>query len=282
MKYLENNLKNYDSFYDFDDFTEQMDNIVNVIGSALLYIDNNLNYDLNSSVEYFPIGSIMNNTNVNPKDTIDILVKINNPYILELNEQYLKAKSKKKKNEFLSTCAIQYIIADFLTKNFTQVTHVYNMTSHIFIDSLAEIGKNYNIFVTASQGRGSSVCSGININSNKNYQMDLNSYYDNLAIKDDETSGLYSSILRIVKNIAYDININIPSLVIEALLYNVPNKYFKGSLNDQVCKILNYIKLCDNSKLQNIDNSERLVDNNMLGISLYGIKSIANSFLQVL
>lgn len=277
MRYSEDNLYNYTSYYELESFENENEQILNAINAALASIQQNSQVDCITNTEIFYIGSIVNYTNSNPKDTIDILVKINNPIVLDLNMKYTKIKRQKQKNKIFATPAIQYVIAYALLNAFTSVTSVYNRNSYIFVDSLSELGKNYRIFVTASSNKGNFVCHGINVARNTEFEYNIENAATNFVRKDEETQGAFSNMLRVVKNIAYDLNLTVDNNVVESLFYNIPNKYFTGNYNEMLIKLLNYLKLTDYTNFESIDGTGKIVKNGFYDTSVLVLKKFVDS-----
>ena len=277
MRYSEDNLYNYTSYYELDSFERENDQILNAINTALASMQQNSQVDCISNTEIFYIGSIVNYTNANPKDPIDILVKINNPILLDLNLKYTKTKRQKQKNKLFATPVIQYVVAYTLLNTFTSVTSIYNRNSYIFVDSLAELGKNYRIFITASSNRGDVICHGINTAKNTEFEYNIENATTNFVHKDEETQGEFSNMLRIIKNIAYDFNMFVDNNIMESILYNIPNKYFTGNYNQKLIKILNYLKLSDYTNFDCIDGTGKIAKNGFYDTSVLGLKKFIDN-----
>lgn len=279
MLYSEQQLINYTRSYDVRTFESEINQIIEIINDSLMSVHQATQVDCITNVEYFYIGSINNSTNVNVAEPIDLIVKINNPFLRELNQKYINTKSQKKKGSICSTPVIQLIVGSIIQKSLTAVTSVYHSGSYIFVDSLAELGKTFRIFIVTSSSL-SGECYGVNYAKNTEFVYNLHKGFDNFEIKNTQTKGNFSNLVKITKNIAYENNLKLDSNVLESLLYNVPNKYFVGTFNEQIIKVMNYIKLSNYSNFTTIDESGLLTENGFYDISVYRLKKLIDALCQ--
>lgn len=98
-------------------------------------------------------------------------------------------------------------------------------------------------------------------------------YKENLYLKNSQTNKNYKSMVRIFKNIFHYINenslvkyTNISSHIIESILYNVPNYYFKESnLLNRFRSILDYLNNYNEfSEMSTPDGQEKIIGDNYL------------------
>lgn len=66
----------------------------------------------------------------------------------------------------------------------------------------------------------------------------------NFNIKNEETNYVYSDVVLIFKNLflQQENKKELPFLLFETILYNVPSKYFTGTSNAEILNIINFIK----------------------------------------
>ena len=70
--------------------------------------------------------------------------------------------------------------------------------------------------------------------------------------KENETEGAYTKIITILKNLFAQLSIQLDNYIIEDLLYNVPNELYEGTYNEQIFKIINYIKIKNKLEFENL------------------------------
>lgn len=272
MKYSNSNLQNYTSYYEFENFEEQINQVLGVVHQTLSAISQNTHIDLVSNTEFLYFGSIITNNNINPSDPIDLLIKINNPFLIDVNNEFLHTKNRKKRANLLSTATILQIISASFYQALTPVSKVNLNGSNVLIDSLGELGKNYRIFVVASENAESGECYGINSTQKTIYKYNINTAVDNFNQKNESTNGYFSDMINIIKSISYDVNAQLNEFAIESLIYNVPDKFFEGEPNKQLLKVLNYIKLSSYDKFTSIDDNGDIKSNGFIDTSLLEIK----------
>ena len=272
MKYSDNNLLNYTSYYELENFEEQIEQVLGVVHQTLNAISQNMHIDLVSKTDFLYFGSITTNNNINPNDPIDLLIKINNPFLLDVNKEYLHTKSRKKRATLMSTANILQILSASFYQALTPVSKVSLNGSNILIDSLGELGKNYRIFVVASKNTESGECYGINSTQKSIFKYNIETAIDNFNQKNKSTNGNFSDMINIIKSISYDVNARLNEFAIESLIYNVPNKFFEGEANIQLLKVLNYIKLSNYDKFTSIDENGDIKSNGFIDTNILELK----------
>ncbi len=272
MKYTDNNLLNYTSYYELENFKEQINQVLGIAHQTLTTISQNMHIDLVSKTDFLYFGSIITNNNIAPSDPIDLLIKINNPFLIDVNNEYLHTKSRKKRAKLLSTDTILQILSTSFYQALTPVSKVSLNGSSLLIDSLGELGKNYRIFVVASENNESGECYGINSVQKFIYKYNIETAISNFNQKNEDTNGNFSDVINMIKSISNDVNAHLNEFAIESLIYNVPNKFFEGEPNIQLLKVLNYIKLSNYDKFTSIDENGDIKTNGFIDTSLLELK----------
>lgn len=272
MKYTDNNLLNYTSYYELENFKEQINQVLGIAHQTLTTISQNMHIDLVSKTDFLYFGSITTNNNIAPSDPIDLLIKINNPFLIDVNNEYLHTKSRKKRAKLLSTDTILQILSTSFYQALTPVSKVSLNGSSLLIDSLGELGKNYRIFVVASENNESGECYGINSVQKFIYKYNIETAISNFNQKNEDTNGNFSDVINMIKSISNDVNAHLNEFAIESLIYNVPNKFFEGEPNIQLLKVLNYIKLSNYDKFTSIDENGDIKTNGFIDTSLLELK----------
>lgn len=96
----------------------------------------------------------------------------------------------------------------------------------------------------------------------------------NFAKKDKATKGVYSSVVRIFKNLLlmkkdiYDL----PSEIYEILLYNVPNENFVSTEPKDLLRVINYLRNADISKFLTMDEQDQAFTSIYKSLSIFYAK----------
>lgn len=268
-------LNNFKRYYTIDDLNEPINKIESLIGEGLFFCENQLGGInlLNCSQLYF-VGSILTNTNISQSDTIDLLIKINNPTIIEQDLSYLKLKTEKRRAEILSTKLIKDCLIYFLIQRLTNLSKVYYDNVSIIVKSQYELGKDFRIFVMASTSETSGECKALLHNGKTSFVFDCDRYFNLLENKESETNGSYNDMICILKNIMGQLSIQINQYVLEDLLYNVPKELYEGTYNEQLLKIINYIKIKNKLEFENIISKDSGYKNQFYQTGILNINQV--------
>lgn len=246
-------LENFTKSNNKENYREVINNIENLINEGIFFCENQLGgINILNSSQLFLIGSISNDTNINQMDSIDILVKINNPIFLEQDNLYLNTKRFKKKSNLITSKTIKEYLIYFFNQRLTNLSKVYFDNVSITIKSQYELGKDFRIFVMVSSSENLGKCTALLQNGKNLFTFDVNRYFELMQKKENETKGAYTKIITILKNLFTQLSIQLDNYIIEDLLYNVPNELYEGTYNEQIFKIINYIKIKNKLEFENI------------------------------
>lgn len=221
-------------------------------------------------------------------DLINEIEFINIAVILKSQEIYLQTQeiekyhSKKKRSKNSTLEEFKMLLVMMIQKYFNFKVNIKLTQNAIIIESFKYINMNFKIFVF-TQSFKSDTLLAISSSDLRLLQFNLNQYAINFAKKDKETSGNYSKICNIFKCIAIDNGLPADVLLIETILYNLPNELFVGYINEQIFKILNEYKFIQKYDFDSIGNnlklsSDRFIigDNYLKTLQLFN--KIANIF----
>lgn len=268
-------LENFTKSINKENYMEVINNIENLINEGIFFCENQLGgINILNSSQLFLIGSISNDTNINQMDSIDILVKINNPIFLEQDNLYLSTKRFKKKSNLITSKTIKEYLIYFFNQRLTNLSKVYFDNVSITIKSQYELGKDFRIFVMVSSSENSGKCTALLQNGKSLFTFDVNRYFELMQKKENETKGAYTKIITIFKNLFAQLSIQLDNYIIEDLLYNVPNELYEGTYNEQIFKIINYIKIKNKLEFENIVSNNNGYTNGFYQTSILIINQV--------
>lgn len=101
-------------------------------------------------------------------------------------------------------------------------------------------------------------------------------FIDNYNHKNKQTKGKYRDIVLILKNILLKNNKvdNLPSEIIETLVYNVPNEFLKGDDKDSMLRLINFIRNHSLKEFKTVDEQDSAFGSIYRGMSPYYCKHI--------
>ena len=250
MKLNDNLIEVYSKYCDIAD--EQGENIAKfkeVLNDAFDAINEHLGFNFQFEIGEF--GPVNYNSLININDPISFYVKVYDSQIFDNTEKI--ANSKIKKSKIITTESLKLLFALYMENYFVELNTVLIARNHVKINSLNFLGFNVNIYIFASR-----VNDSIMLDSNNSSLAKANlEYFDNnIYTKAEETNYNYLRIVNVIKNIANKINVLNEPFLIESLIYNVPNKYFSGSLKEQLIKVINYLKFVNLAKFKSIFNED--------------------------
>lgn len=268
-------LENFTKYCSVEDLKTPIDKLEALIGEGLFFCENQLGglSILNNSQMYL-IGSIINNANIAQTDTIDVLIKINNSTILEQDINYLKLKTDKRRSEILSTKLIKDCLIYFLIQRLTNLSKVYYDNTSIIIKSQYELGKDFRIFIMASNSENSGECKALLHNGKNSFTFNTERYFKMIENKEQETNGSYNKMLCILKNLMAQLSIQINEYVLEDLLCNVSKELYEGTYNEQLLKIINYIKIKNKLEFENIISEDTGYKNQFYQTGILNINQV--------
>lgn len=237
-------------------------------------LKNFFNNNLEAKTDIYLQGSYANHTNIRGDSDVDIILEFTSIFSHNINEF-----SQEEQEDFNN----QYQDAEHSINYYkNQVRRLLNESNYTFIekDKCFKITEgtaiNADIVVCSSYKKFTEYpkcIEGILIPSNPKTISFPKLYKEKLSSKNTETNKNYKSMVRIFKNIFNYINTNstekyanLSSHIIESVLYNVPNDYFKDSnLLERFTSILDYLNSYENySEMLTPDEQETVIGDNIL------------------
>lgn len=259
-----------------DDFLDELDIMVEDILTAM--------GEPNTLYEISTFGSYDREGIANEKEAINIAIDFQSIMLLENSENLSKYKSKRKKRKESKLEEIKMLIILLLTRTYGKKIAISILNNSIYIDSMRLLGHNFRIFVFTHSLNAPNDLIYLKSDDLSVSFFNLYNYKKNILNKNIKTKGNFDKICNVLKNVSLDYGILNDMLLIEAYIYNVPDDYFVGHINDQLFNVLNYLKVTSGSSLVSIDNvSIKLINNsfytsNNITKSIVKMKELINVF----
>ncbi len=278
MFYDDRVLREVSSIYDFPNLEEIYGDLVAALGEAASIVSHEVS-GASLSTEPLSIGSFVSHTNSNQSCTLDFLITSSNFAIIDNDLAFTKLKSKKQKEELLTTGRLRHALMQILAGYFTSATKFYMMPNCLFIESIFELGFNINVFVGVEKN---GVIYSLDAINNKVVRFNCEKYYQMIEKKNDETLGQFRRIINMTVNLLSNCEASMSNYAIESLLYNVPSELYKGSYSDMIIKVINYLNIVDFRTFKSIDLEDNLVNNAFINTSFYTYKSNISKLVESL
>lgn len=252
-----------------DDFLDELDIMVEDILTAM--------GEPNTLYEISTFGSYDREGIANEKEAINIAIDFQSIMLLENSENLSKYKSKRKKRKEAKLEEIKMLIILLLTRTYGKKIAISVLNNSIYIDSMRLLGHNFRIFVFTHSLNAPNDLIYLKSDDLSVSFFNLYNYQKNILNKNIKTKGNFDKICNVLKNVSLDYGILNDMLLIEAYIYNVPDDYFVGHINDQLFNVLNYLKVTSGSSLVSIDNESIKLMNN----SFYTCNNITKSIVKM-
>lgn len=252
-----------------DDFLDELDIMVEDILTAM--------GEPNTLYEISTFGSYDREGIANEKEAINIAIDFQSIMLLENSENLSKYKSKRKKRKEAKLEEIKMLIILLLTRTYGKKIAISVLNNSIYIDSMRLLGHNFRIFVFTHSLNAPNDLIYLKSDDLSVSFFNLYNYQKNILNKNIKTKGNFDKICNVLKNVSLDYGILNDMLLIEAYIYNVPDDYFVGHINDQLFNVLNYLKVTSGSSLVSIDNESIKLMNN----SFYTSNNITKSIVKM-
>ena len=213
------------------------------------------------------------NTNTNKVGDIRLYVEISQPKNIKTTTDVIQKKKKKNDNK-IHLPELHYSLEKFKKEMFEYLVNIFDSNTTLWITKF-DISMNHTEDI---EGDGNYTSYKIHIIPCISYTKDdkttgviyanesgneVEIEYPKLSIKnfekkDKQTKGVYSSVIRIFKNLLmmktdiYDL----PSEIYEILLYNVPNENFVSTAPNDLLKVINYLRNADITKFKSMDEQD--------------------------
>ncbi len=252
-----------------DDFLDELDIMVEDILTAM--------GEPNTLYEISTFGSYDREGIANEKEAINIAIDFQSIMLLENSENLSKYKSKRKKRKEAKLEEIKMLIILLLTRTYGKKIAISVLNNSIYIDSMRLLGHNFRIFVFTHSLNAPNDLIYLKSDDLSVSFFNLYNYQKNILNKNIKTKGNFDKICNVLKNVSLDYGILNDMLLIEAYIYNVPDDYFVGHINNQLFNVLNYLKVTSGSSLVSIDNESIKLMNN----SFYTSNNITKSIVKM-
>lgn len=278
--FLSNNLiDTYSKYVEFENENEKIEEFVNLLDYGMSLIREHLNMDFEYQIE--PFGSIDFSTVISQYEPISFAIKINDAQIYENVVKCAETKGKNKKAKLITTESIKLLLSIFIEKYFEDIGNVSFLRTCLLINAQSLFGFNAKVYVFASMPTQNI---SLEINSSRTFNVNFEQLYENFSQKATETNYNYVKVVNIIKNLCEKSNLFQNPLLVETLIYNVPNSYLQGDdLRGQVVKSLNFVKLSNLSKFKSLVNPNITLDKDYFTLqSIYGIYKELESLSKLL
>lgn len=272
-------IESYSKFIEFDNEQQSIEEFKALLDYGMKLICEHLNMSFEYSIETF--GAVEFNTLISQYEPVTFAIKIYDATIFDNLQKIKSINSKKKKTKFVTTESVKLLLSIYLEKYFENVGNVVFSRNCLSVDSQNLFQFNAKIYVFAS-----SLSQNLTMNTDfsKVFSIDFEALNENYNKKTLETDYNYIKVVNIIKNICLKANVLQDTLLIETLVYNVPNNYFSGDLREQVIKSLNYIKFSNLSQFNSITNANMKFDKDyFVATSVYNVykdfEILANSLI---
>lgn len=269
MFYDDRVLREVSSIYDFPNLEDIYESLVAALSEAAAIVSHEVP-GASLNIEPISIGSFVSHTNSSNSCTLDFLITSSNLAIIDNDVAFTKLKSKRQKEQLLTTGRLRHDLMQVLAGYFTSATKFYMMPNCLFIESIFELGFNINIFLGVEKHGVVFTLDAVN---NRVVRFNYNKYYELIEKKNDETLGQYKRIINMTVNLLSNCEAPMSNYAIESLLYNVPNELYKGSYSDMIIKVINYLNIVDFRTFKSIDLEDDLVNNYFINTNYYMYKS---------
>lgn len=268
MNLNQNILESYSKFITFENEDQSINEFKGVLQYGMKLICEHLNMNFEYEIETF--GAVQFNTLISQYEPISFAVKIYDATIFDNVQKCMGATvSKKKKASLVTTESIKLLLSIYLEKYFEDVGNVTFLRNCLNIDSQNLFQFNSNVYIFASNF---SQNLSLDDSLSKVLSVDFDKMNENFAVKVNETNCNYIRVVNVIKNLCEKSNLLQNSLLVETLVYNVPNKYLKGDLREQVIKSLNFIKFSNLSKFDSLTNlNEKIEKDYFIMPSIYNV-----------
>lgn len=268
----------YTNFIDYDNSNEYFIDFVNFIEKAMEKIKNNLKLDFKYEIKLF--GSTNFCTLATQYEPLTIAINL---YDMQIFNNVLickNSKIKNKKSHYITTDAVKVLLAILVENYLNENGNVSVYRNCLSLNSMNYLGFNARLYIFACSYDKSIMLDSY---SNKLLEANIEEGENAFLEKANETNNNVLRICNIIKNFANKGNVLQEPLLIESLCFNVPNKYYYGSLKEQFVKIINYIKCANISKFKVLTNlKNEFVNDNFLISSIYTIYKEIDTLIKML
>lgn len=215
-----------------------------------------------SEQEYINIALIINDPEVSQK-VIDI-------------EKTAKTKKQRKKQGIIEQIKMLFILS--LEQYFYHKATISMSNNCIVVNALGVIGLNFNLYVFTHK-LNSEITT--NFASGLPRTFSLKNYALNYQKKNEETNGSFEKVCNILNFLATEYNVCYDTLLIETIMYNLPNELFSGFLNEQLFNVLNYYKINQPKDIKAMDTNSLINSSSIFYDYVYTHNKIFNQIFEL-
>jgi len=281
MVYEENILQSFTRFYEKETLEEDIATFKTLLEECLFNVQVELGVELNNNLKIDVIGSLVNNSNVGLSEPVDFLIQFSNPIVANSDQTYVKTRFKKQRNKIVGSQLIKEYLASFIKSELSSVSEVYISDKYIYVESLHELGKNYRIYLMLKDDKTDKL-TAVNSITNLLFDFEPNSYNTIISEKVKSTDYNFIAITNIIKTIALNNNLNIESYTLECLMQNIPNDLYKGTLQEQLLKCFNYLKISNKLAYKGFAKDKSIFQDTFLNIDMFQINMFLNKLSNIL
>lgn len=268
MNLTQNVVEAYSKFIEFDNESQSIDKFKDVLAYGMNLICEHLNMKFEYEIDTF--GAIEFKTLISQYEPVSFAIKMYDATIFENVQKCMTSTlTKKRRAKLITTESIKLLLSIYLEKYFEDVGNVAYSRNCLTIDAQGLFQFNANVYIFASNFSQNLLLEN---DTSRVLNVDFDKMKENFTTKKIETDYNYVRVVNVIKNLCEKSNLLQYSLLIETLVYNVPNEYLKGNLRAQVIKSLNFIKFANLSILNSLANPKEKLEKDYFTIpSIYNV-----------
>ena len=250
IKIMAKSIKNEKVYNEVENFIINLEQTLSDLSKYIKEDRGEMNFDI------FTFGSYNREGLVGEHDLVNVCISIENERLFNEIDSLNEIKSRKKRQKISATYYIAMLLLIHFETNFKKEIDVEITNNSLIIKSNKFFGIDFQIFIfTHSYTKQLYITT--TMNDCKPHLFDIDNYETNFITKSSQTDNGFEQIVNIIKTICIDHNITNNFILIESLLYNVPNEYYIGDINTQMYNVLNYLKVLSRVNFVSIDGKNK-------------------------